>query len=145
MHGNQHTWIPISYTPDTHVTPRQHLAIPAQRPLCVCAVYVCVRVRACVCERKRERESVSGKMSAIPTTQQLKNKTTDENTDHSKKPVSPSLLRNSVSALQPLSLPPSSPPSLSLSLSCAHTHSQSGGATSGLLSLPPRHYDNWAL
>lgn len=72
-------------------------------------------------------------MSAILTTQQPKNKSSDENTDHSKKPVSLSLLRNSV-----FGFPASLSLLLSLFTSCAHTPSQSGGATSTRLSLPPR-------
>lgn len=57
-------------------------------------------------------------MSAIPTTQQPKNKSIDENTYHSKKLLSSLVLRNSLSLLSSFSLP------LSLAFALSRTHNQ---------------------
>lgn len=57
-------------------------------------------------------------MSAIPATQQPKNKSIDENTYHSKKLLSSLVLRNSLSLLSSFSLP------LSLAFALSRTHNQ---------------------
>lgn len=128
-----------SHTHLTHVTPQQELAILAQRPLCVCVVRTHTQIcSACVCacaskQRIRVRvsergESTSGKNVCNPLDTALNNKTSDENTDHSKKPVSLSLLRTLCLCF---------PASLSLSLSRTKTHLQSGGKMIGLLAPLP--------
>lgn len=104
-----------AYTPDI-------FTLPAPRVLCV---RVCVgKHKLRDCEWKRAWTS------------------TDENTDHSRTPVSPSPLCKSVSPFQPCSLPPSH--YLTHSLIRMKTHLQSAGTKNQLVT-PPSHYDNWVL